>query len=292
MVKLLIQIYTMIIWCVPPAVAVLPLLLTRTLPGRLASALVIVPLYGAAQLFTCGFLSRPHRWAIRDGRFHRSIDDPIYGPRRLHALCWTSIYYSPIYPAYLINGLAKRCLFRLFGYQGELAFTCYPDTWIRDLPILRIGRGSYLSNKSTIGTNLALQNGCIFVEGIVIGKEVMVGHLTMIAAGTTVGDHVEIGHGTGCGVRVQLGELAIVSGGCGIDHKSQIGERAEIGMRSYIGLGAHIGPGIKLPPGANVPCGAKLATQADVDRYLSSETESLNALRLELSRILEDNESS
>jgi hypothetical protein len=49
--------------------------------------------------------------------------------------------------------------FRLFGYRGSMKFTVYPDTWIRDLPLLMFGEGAYVSNRATLRTNIVLSNG-------------------------------------------------------------------------------------------------------------------------------------
>jgi UDP-3-O-[3-hydroxymyristoyl] glucosamine N-acyltransferase len=150
-----------------------------------------------------------------------------------------------------------------------------------------VGEGAYLSNKATIGTNLALKDGRIMVEGITLGKRAMIGHLTMVAAGTVVGDDGEISHGTACGARVELGRGACAKPDCGIDHKSRIGDEAEIGTRSYVGLAAVIGPGVKVPPGANLPQRAKIRTQEDMDQYISSETKDLHELRRQLAHLID-----
>ena len=284
LIRILVPVYYFLMLSLPAVVAGLPFVVADGTAFRLCAIAAAPILYLLAFLVCCGLLSWPHRWAIQNGRFQRSLDDRVYGRRRLHALCWTAIYYSPFYPFYLAFPTWKRILFRLFGYRGSLEFTAYPDTWIRDLPVLQIGRGAYLSNKSTIGTNLALQDGRILVDGITIGEGAMVGHLTMVAAGTTLGDGAEVSHGTACGVRVTLGKGAAVNPDCCIDHHADIGEEADVGTRSYVGLGARIGSKIKLPPGSNIPRRAKLVNQADVECYLSSETKDLHFLRAELAR--------
>jgi carbonic anhydrase/acetyltransferase-like protein (isoleucine patch superfamily) len=284
----LLAVYTFVVPVLPFAAAAVPILVLPVPTARLLALLFFPLLYPLFHLLTCGLLSLPFRHAIRNGRFQRSLDDPVYGPRRLHAFCWTSIYYSPFYAGYLASPALRGLLFRLFGYRKAPEFTLYPDTWVRDLPLLSIGRGAYLANKSTIGSNLALQDGRILVEGITIGESAMIGHLTMIAAGSTVGPAGQVLHGTACGARVAVREGVVVNPTCTLDHRSSIGERTIIGTASYIGLGARIGPDLTLPAGSNIPRRAVLKSQEEVDDYISSETAGLRRLRAELARNLAD----
>jgi hypothetical protein len=69
----------------------------------------------------------------------------------MYGLCWTSLYYcKPVYHFCLCVPWLKALVFRLFGYRGDLNFTVYPDTWIRDLPLLDFGKGAYISNRATL----------------------------------------------------------------------------------------------------------------------------------------------
>ncbi len=278
--RLLIPVYQLLIIAVPFGIAATPFLLEMPLWGR-GLYLFLAPLvYGVSYVLLCGLLSRPFRSGIQEGKFERSLNNPVYCRRRLHALCWTSIYYSPGYAYFLAFPKLRALLFRLFGYRGALDFTCYPDTWLRDLLILQIGSGTYLSNKSTIGTNLALKDGRIMVEGIQIGAGAMVGHLVMVAAGSRLDDGAEISHGTASGARVSLGKNAVVNPDCGIDHRAEIGDSAEVGTRSYVGLAAVIGPGVHVPPGSVIARRTRIRTQADMDQLRAFETQELIALRL------------
>ena len=81
------------------------------------------------------------------GSFPRDLRAPLYRGRRLYGLCWTAVYYfTPVYWLFLTVPLLRRALFRLFGYRGQMDFTVYPDTWIRDLPLLEFGRGAYVGS--------------------------------------------------------------------------------------------------------------------------------------------------
>lgn len=286
MTRCLLGLYQLLIPVLPFALAAMPVLLATQRHFRLLAIVLFPILYPALFLLICGLLSRPFKSAIRAGRFKRSLDDPVYGPRRLHALCWTTIYYSPFYSYYLGNPWTRTLLFRLFGYGGQMDFTIYPDTWIRDLSLNTFGPGAYLANRAAVGSNLALQDGWILVRGITVGAGGMIGHLAMVAAGTTIGDGGHVSHGCACGIRTTIGRGASVGPGSIVDHMATIGDRTVVGTSSYVGLGARLGPDLVIPAGANIPGRADVLTQADIDRYLSSETKDLMALRGELSRLL------
>ena len=288
--RLLIPVYQLLIIAVPFGIAATPFLLEMPLWGRIAYLFLAPLVYGISYVLLCGLLSRPFRSGIQEGKFERSLNNPVYCRRRLHALCWTSIYYSPGYAYFLAFPKLRALLFRLFGYRGSLDFTCYPDTWLRDLPVLQIGSGTYLSNKSTLATNLVLTDGRILVGAIHLGKNVMVGHLAVIGAGIHMGDGAEFSHTSICGCRVTLGQHAIVKPGCGLDHSCEIGERSEVGSRSYVGMGASIGSDVHVPPGSVIPRRSRIRTQAEMDQWRALETKELVELRLQLAQRIQSSD--
>jgi hypothetical protein len=116
---------------------------------------------------TAGICSLPFQRYIIPGKFRRNLNDTVYFGRRAYGLCWTALYYcTPVYFLCLSFAPLKWLTFRLFGYRGSMNFVIYPDTWIRDLPLLNFGDCAYLSNKATVGTNIALSNGLILVGPI------------------------------------------------------------------------------------------------------------------------------
>jgi carbonic anhydrase/acetyltransferase-like protein (isoleucine patch superfamily) len=248
-------------------------------------------LYSCLFVLTAGLLSRPFQKAIVEGKFPRDLKTPLYRSRRLYGLCWTCVYYfKPIYSICLSVSFLKTMMFRLFGYRGQMDFTIYPDTWIRDLPLLRIGAGAYISNKATLGTNMPLQNGQILVEGIEIGAGALIGHLTMVGAGAKLGDGCEISHGAACGVRASLGKRSFFGVNGVIAHMAEIGDDVQIGHFSYAGVGARVGSGIKFPGGSLIPQRARVKTQEDAMRYISSETKDFNQLHELFSRVASERE--
>jgi len=233
---------------------------------RMVMFITVPALYCACYVIVAGTLSRVTLASIVAGRFPRDLGHAVYGPRRLYALCWTAIYYcAPVYHAVLAVPALKRITFRLFGYRGSLDFQTYPDTWLRDLPLLTIGKGAYLSNKATISPNMCLRNGKIIILPVSIGAGTMIGHLTMIAPGVEIGADSEVGVGVAVGMRVRVGSRTLIDHEAVIDHEVTIGDRCVIGTRSYIGRKAVVMDGLRLPPASVVPPRSIVATQADVD---------------------------
>lgn len=200
-----------------------------------------------------GCLSLPHQSRVVEGRMPLDTGLQSYFHRRLYGLCWTSVYYSgPIYYTFLSIPILRKSLFRLFGYRGSMAFTVYPDTWIRDLPLLDFGAGSYLANKSTIGSNMIfIRNGRkeIEVGRIKLGENVMIGHMTMIGPSTEVGDGVQIGVGCGIGRKVKIGAGATIGDTVVLDHGAKVEAGVVVPTRSYVGMGKRVETHTELSPG-------------------------------------------
>jgi carbonic anhydrase/acetyltransferase-like protein (isoleucine patch superfamily) len=198
-----------------------------------------------------GALSLPHRKGIVPGTFPRSLDHPVYFHRRLYGLCWTSLYYcTPVYHLCLSVRPLKALAFRLFGYRGNLDFTVYPDTWIRDLPLLELAEGAYVSNRATLGTNIVLSNGDILVDRIVVGRKALVGHLAKVAPGVELGEHAEVGVGSAIGIGARLGAGARVGAECSVDTGARIEAKASVGNQCYLGRRSVVPAGERIAPGS------------------------------------------
>jgi acetyltransferase-like isoleucine patch superfamily enzyme len=220
-------------------------------------AIALAPVLFAALLaLVAGLLSRPHRAAVRDGRMARDTSNPDYRGRRLYGLCWTCVYYFPgVYHVCLALPPLKAMLFRLFGYRGSMEFTAYPDTWIRDIALLDLGAGCYVSNRATLGTNIVARGGRIHVGGIKIGARALVGHFAKVGPGAVIGDGAEVGASSGVGMRATIGEGARIADEVTIDHTATVEAGARVGTRSYVGRGARVLAGVTVPPGTIVPAG-------------------------------------
>ena len=270
---------------VPVTVAAAPVVCSHSVALKLAF-LALAPITGAvAFVLVAGLLSRIGRRAIVPGKFPRRLSHAVYGPRRLYGLCWTAVYYAgPIYQLILMLPPLRSLMLWLFGYRGSTDVTFYADTWLRDLPLLDIGRGAYLSNKSTIGTNICLQNGDILVDRITIGDRAMVGHLVMLAPGCIIGADAEVGVGVAFGIKAQLGAKSRIGPSCTINHGARIGDGVEIGTMAYIGVGARIADGLRIPEGAIIPSRAVVTTQLDVEKYAVRSTQQAPSAELKPAR--------
>jgi len=274
-VRVLVPLYLVVIAGGPFALIAAAMRSTRS-PLAFYSVLATSPaLYAIAYVLIAGLLSRLTIRAVTPGRYPRDVSHRVYGPRRLYSLCWTAIYYwSPMYHAILAIPALKRLTLRLFGYRGSVDFQTYPDTWLRDLPLLSIGKGAYLSNKATVSPNMCLRSGKIIVLPVSIGAHTMIGHLTMIAPGVDIGADSEVGVGAALGVNACVGSHTLIDHEVILDHEAAVGDRCVIGTRSYVGRKAVIRSGLRVPPASVVPARAILTTQADVDALAQlTETE-------------------
>jgi len=235
-------------------------------------ALVPAPAVGLLlYVAVAGILSIPHQRAIVAGKFRRDVGTSLYFHRRLFGLCWTMVYYcSPAYHAALAFAATRKMLFRLFGYRGETSFTIYPDTWIRDLPLLSFGENAYISNRATLGTNIVLNNGKILVGPVTVAANSVVGHLAAVGPGTEIGSKSEIGVGAILGVGVRVGSSVTIGGAARIDHMAIIGDRTFVGQCAFIGRNSVIGSGLRVPAGTFIPVGTRLQTQQDIDALAAS----------------------
>ncbi|MCL4790449.1 MAG: hypothetical protein KJ040_00170 [Gammaproteobacteria bacterium] len=254
MAIVLIPLYLLMIISIPAVAALAPVILVDAIWVKLLFAAMVPVIYGLAYILVAGILSLRHQHAIKPGRFKRSLSDPAYMHRRLYGLCWTSVYYfTPLYFAVLSVPMLKTALFRLFGYRGNTDFTIYPDTWIRDLPVLSIGKGAYLSNRATIGTNIAFRNGTLLVDRVVVGDGALVGHLALLAPGAEVRTNAEVGVGSAIGLKTVISDGAKVGVASVIDHGVTLNSGAVVGTYVHVGIGASIGSGVRIPSGSNVP---------------------------------------
>jgi len=160
-------------------------------------------------------------------------------------------------------------VFRAFGYKGSLDFALYADTWIRDLPLLDIGRGVYIANKATLGTNMPLINGKISVNKIAIGEGSLIGHLTKIGPGVSIGSNTEIATDCAIGISSRIGNNVRIGSCVTVEHYTSIGSNVQIGGRCYIGSRCKIGDNLKIPSGSIIPGPIKLLSQLELDRFLN-----------------------
>ncbi len=257
----------------------LPLLalsaLFSTLPESLLarSALLVASpvLYALGFVTVAGIASMPFHRSIVPGSFPRDLTTPAYRGRRFYGLCWTAVFYFvPVYWMFLTVPPFKRLLFRLFGYRGTMNFVVYPDTWIRDLPLLEFGEGAYIANKATLGTNVCLNDGTILVDRISLGAGTMIGHLSMLAPGVVLEEGAEIGVGVALGMRVHLEPGVSIGGCCDIGHLTRMEAGSSTGTSVDIGAGSRIGPRVHIPAGSFVPMRSRCKTVEELRAALAT----------------------
>lgn len=240
--------------------------------GPIPRALFVVAapvLYALGFVLVAGLLSTPFHRAIVPGSFPRDLGSPAYRNRRYYGLCLTAVFYfTPIYWIALTVPPLKTLLFRLFGYRGQMAFTVYPDTWIRDFPLLDFGVGAYVANKATLGTNVCLNDGTILVDHVRLGAGTMVGHLSMLAPGVVMEDGSEIGVGVALGMRVHLERNVSIGGCCDIGHLTRMEEGSSTGTSVDLGGGTRIGPKVHVPGGVFLPPRSRCRTPDDLRALL------------------------
>jgi carbonic anhydrase/acetyltransferase-like protein (isoleucine patch superfamily) len=265
LVRALVPVYLILIFGLPLLVPGFALWQAASRPALAVLLLLSPAIYALGLVTVAALLSRLTLFAIVPGRFPRDLAHAVYGPRRLYALCWTTVYYcGPLYHAILAVPWLRRATFRAFGYRGPLGFTTYPDTWLRDLPLLTIADGAYLANKATIGTNVCLRSGDVVVGPVEIGAGALVGHLAVIGPGSVLGPEAELGVGATLGMEVRIGRGARIGPCAGINHGAIIGDGAEIGAASTVGVRAVIDPGVRIPSQFAVPDRAHVRSADDV----------------------------
>jgi UDP-3-O-[3-hydroxymyristoyl] glucosamine N-acyltransferase len=140
--------------------------------------------------------------------------------------------------------------------------------------LLNFGKGAYLSNRATIGTNIRLVNGYIIVDGITVEEGGLVGHLSMLGPGVRIGKKAQIGVGCVVGLKTTIGDGAEVGPGTRLEHGITIGEGARVGPASLVGSGSSLTGQIKLPFGSRIPRKSVLTSQEDVNNYSTLESRS------------------
>ena len=247
-------------------------------------------LFFASFILISGAMSLLGQKGIIQGTFPRKPFDKIYLRRRIFGACWTQVFYfKPLYGVALTIPILKKILFRLFGYRHQTQFTLYPDTWIRDLPLLKFGEGAYLANRATIGTNICLSNGSILVDSIEVDTKGLVGHLAVLAPGVKIGKYAEVGVSATIAIRTKLCDGSKVHPCCMINHGAVIGEETKVGTMSYIGIKAVLGPKLNIPAGTNLPSGTIIQTQDEMQNFFRAETKQIDEHVGNLRKLFEEN---
>jgi UDP-3-O-[3-hydroxymyristoyl] glucosamine N-acyltransferase len=197
---------------------------------------------------------------IKAGKFVRNREEKDYNDRITYTQELRNYLYNPAVLNVIFGDQAlKEKFFRTFGYKGEVNFTIYPKCWLRDLPLLDIGKNVYLADNILLGTNqvtpdqkslvvgtIKIGDNCIFDQGCsvggktaigqdgVIGFEVAIGFKNKIGDNIKVGERSTIGHGNRIGNDVTIGYMSKIGHFCVIEDGVDIDEMAEIPSYSLV----------------------------------------------------------
>lgn len=269
------------LWFIPFLLSILPYYFAPTESVQKLVFLLISPItFALTFIVLAGLVSRLGQAGIVPGKFPRIAEHPIYALRRIYGAAWSQLYYfKPLYAICLAIPTLRWVVFRLFGYKGNLDITVFPDSWIRDLPLLDFGKGVYLANRATLGSNMCLTDGSILIGKMKFGEGALIGHMVLIALGSRVGKKSEFGVNAAGGIRINVGDNVSVRPRSNLNHGCIIGNNCIIGTAALVGLKAEIGEGIEIRSGASIPPGAIIKTQEEADRYFSAETQNLRSER-------------
>lgn len=197
---------------------------------------------------------------IKAGKFVRNREEKDYNDRIIYTQELRNYLYNPaVLNVIFGNQPLKEKFFRAFGYKGEVSFTIYPKCWLRDLPLLDIGKNVYLADNILLGTNqvtpdqkslvvgkIKIGDNCIFDQGCsvggktTIGQDGIIGFEVAIGFKNRIGDHVKIGerstigHGNRIGENVTIGYMSKVGHFCIIEDGVEIDEMTEIPSYSLV----------------------------------------------------------
>lgn len=207
------------------------------------------------------FQEAVHR--IRPGRFHRHQNDTDYAARIQYTTSLRAFVYNPmVLNIIFCNEELKKLFFRTFGYPGALNFTIYPNCWLRDLPLLDIGKGAYLADGIVLGTNqVSTDQQFVTVGPITIGERSIFDQACMIGYHTVVGADCIIGIRCAIGIKCSIGDQTHIGEVVNIGHGSRIGRDVSIGQASVIGNFCVIEDGVEIPAQTRFPMYSKVTTE-------------------------------
>jgi NDP-sugar pyrophosphorylase family protein len=148
----------------------------------------------------------------------------------------------------------KTLFFRTFGYKGSVHFTIYPNSWLRDLPMLDIGENTYLADGILLGTNqVTPDQQWICVGSIKIGENCIFDQRCAIGYNSRIGDHSQVGFEVAIGLKNRIGKNVRIGGGSNIAHGCRIGDQVVLNDFCRIGSFSVIEEGVELNEFTNVP---------------------------------------
>jgi acetyltransferase-like isoleucine patch superfamily enzyme len=195
---------------------------------------------------------------IKEGTIVRDLNDEVYRGRVEYTKELRRIVYNPgLFNEILLNPELKEKFFRAFGYKGNLEFTLYPNSWIRDLALENydIGEDVYMADGIVLGTNsvtvcqkklkvgpICIGDRTIFDQGCKIGLKTKIGKDCTFSVNCSIGLVCKIGN------NVKVSPASTIMHFTRIEDNVIIGGNCFIGEKAVIKEGANIGANTVIPP--------------------------------------------
>lgn len=192
---------------------------------------------------------------IKEGTFYRDLSTKDYKDRVLYTKELRNFVYNPsILNVIFTDKEIKELFFKTFGYKGNLDFTIYPNCWLRDLPLLNIGKGVYLGDGILLGTNqIEVDQEKIKVGFIDIGDKSIFDQRCAIGLNTSIGKNCVLSYQASVGLKNKIGNAVKVGANSTIGHGTKIGNEVTIADFCKIGSFVIIDEGLKFPEFTNIP---------------------------------------
>ena len=268
--------FVFFIYIIPFFLVLLPLIIINA-PFSLFLYLLISPIFYSFYFLLFIFLIIQKKIPyIKVGVYIFEKSDNRLNSFKIYNLCWYAIYnLKPLYFLILNVPFLRRLLWLMFGYKGSNDFIIHHDTWIKDIKLLRLGKGSFFANKAVLGTSLFLSDRSIYFGRITVGKQALIGHQAIISPGCQILDSAEVASHSIIGINGILKENSFISFFSTINHNVEIGKNAAIGPYSFIGQNSIIGDGIKIPENSNIPANSIVKDQNVLNDIIKKENELL-----------------
>ena len=205
---------------------------------------------------------------MKPGTFQRDPESQDYRDRLTYTKAFRKFAYNPAILNEIFSDVElKEKFFRTFGYQGALDFTIYPNCWLRDLPMLDIGSGTYLADGILLGTNqVSTDQKVLRVGRIKIGERCVFDQQCKLGYNSRIGNDCIIGIQTAIGLKCKMGDNVKVGEATTIRHSVTIGDNVVIGAETQIGNFVIIDEGVEILEFSRIPSFSHVTSEGIVNR--------------------------
>ena len=205
---------------------------------------------------------------IKAGKFTRNKDEKDYSDRIVYTQELRNYIYNPA----VLNVVfgcqeLKEKFFKVFGYKGDVDFTIYPKCWLRDLPLLDIGKKVYLGDNILLGTNQVTPDQKTLVVGAIkIGDDCIFNQGCTVGGKTTIGRNGVIGFEVGIGFNNKIGDNVRIGERSTMGHGNQIGNNVIVGFMCKIGHFCIIEDDVNLEEMPDIPSYSRVTKEGIFSR--------------------------